>query len=47
MAALETVGLAITLLREPVPDTAARGSHMERWNKVPPFLWLKARSLPI
>lgn len=47
MTGLETVGLAITSLREPVPDTAAKGSHMERWNKVPLFLWLKARPLPI
>jgi SAM-dependent methyltransferase len=47
MAALETVGLAITSLREPVPDTAAKGSHMERWNKVPLFLWLKAKPPPI
>ena len=30
MAALENAGLAITSLREPVPDTAAKGSHMER-----------------
>jgi SAM-dependent methyltransferase len=47
MAALETMGLAITSLREPVPDTVAKGSHMERWSKIPLFLWLKARSLPI
>jgi len=47
MAALENVGLAITSLREPVPDTADKGSHTERWNKVPLFLWLKAKSLPI
>ena len=47
MAALENAGLAITSLREPVPDTADKGSHMERWNKVPLFLWLKARLLPI
>jgi SAM-dependent methyltransferase len=46
MAALENVGLAITSLREPVPDTA-KGSHVERWTKVPLFLWLKARSLPL
>jgi SAM-dependent methyltransferase len=46
MAALENVGFAVTSLREPVPD-AAKGSHMERWTKVPLFLWLKARSLPI
>jgi SAM-dependent methyltransferase len=47
MAALENAGLAVTSLREPVPDTAAEGNHMERWNKIPLFLWLKARSLPI
>lgn len=47
MAALENVGLVITVLREPVPETADKGSYMERWKKVPLFLWLKARSLPI
>lgn len=47
VAALENVGLAITSLREPVPDTARKGGGMERWNKVPLFLWLKAKSLPI
>jgi hypothetical protein len=35
MAALENVGLAITSLREPVPDTADKGSHIERWKRVP------------
>ena len=38
MAALENAGLAITSLREPVPDTADKGSHMERWKKIPLFL---------
>jgi SAM-dependent methyltransferase len=47
MAALENAGLAITSLREPVPDTADKGSHTERWNKVPLFLWLRAIPLPI
>lgn len=47
VAALENVGLAITSLREPVPDTARKGGGMDRWNKVPLFLWLKAKSLPI
>ena len=42
MAALENAGLVITSLREPVPDTADKGGDMERWNKVPLFLWLKA-----
>jgi SAM-dependent methyltransferase len=45
MAALESAELAVTSLREPVPDTGDKGSHMERWNKVPLFLWLKARLL--
>jgi hypothetical protein len=47
MAALENAGFAITSLREPVPDTADTASHIWRWNEVPLFLWLKARSLPI
>jgi SAM-dependent methyltransferase len=47
MAALENAGLAITSLREPVPDTAHKSSGMQRWTKVPLFLWLKAKSLPI
>ena len=47
MAALESAELAVTSLREPVPDTGDKGSHMERWNKVPLFLWLKARLMPI
>src|SRR5215468_8298317 len=47
MAALEKAGLAVTSLREPVPDTADKGNHTKRWNKVPFFLWLKAKSLPI
>jgi SAM-dependent methyltransferase len=47
MAALEGVGLAVTSLREPVPDTADAGSHMDRWKRVPLFLWLKAIVLPV
>jgi hypothetical protein len=47
MAALEYAGLAITSLREPVPDTAGNSSPMERWKKMPLFLWLKAIPLPI
>jgi SAM-dependent methyltransferase len=47
MAAMESAELAVTSLREPVPDSCDRGSHMERWHKVPLFLWLKARLLPI
>jgi SAM-dependent methyltransferase len=47
MAALESAGLAVASLREPVPDTGDKGGHMERWSRVPLFLWLKARLLPI
>jgi hypothetical protein len=32
--------------RKPTPDTADNGSHMERWKKIPLFLWLKAIPLP-
>jgi SAM-dependent methyltransferase len=45
MAALQGTGFAVTSLREPVPDTSDNGSHMERWTKIPLFLWLKARPL--
>jgi hypothetical protein len=47
MAALESAELAVTSLREPVPDAGDKGSHMERWNKVSLFLSLKAMLLPI
>jgi len=46
VAALENVGLAITSLREPVPEAAHKGGGLKRWNRVPLFLWLKARPLP-
>jgi len=42
-AALQGAGLAVTSLREPVPDTGDKASHLARWNRVPLFLWLKAR----
>ena len=45
MAALEAAGLAVTSLREPVPDASEVWSHMRRWDRVPLFLWLKARPL--
>jgi SAM-dependent methyltransferase len=41
--ALEEAGLAITSLREPVPQAGDRGNHMQRWTRIPLFLWLKAR----
>ena len=45
--ALEEAGLAITSLREPVPQAGDGRNHMERWNRIPLFLWLKARPLAL
>jgi SAM-dependent methyltransferase len=45
-AALEGAGLAITSLREPVPALDAGVSGMEKWARMPLFLWLKARPIP-
>jgi SAM-dependent methyltransferase len=45
MAALEDAGLAVTSLREPVPDEDQAWAHLRRWDRVPLFLWLKARAL--
>jgi len=44
-AALEGAGLAITSLREPVPAPGAGVVDMDKWTRVPLFLWLKARPL--
>ena len=44
MAALEAAGLAITSLREPMPD-AADTDQLRQWSRIPLFLWLKARIL--
>lgn len=46
MAALEEAGLAITALREPVPDTGSQWAGLQNWVRMPLFLWLKARPLP-
>jgi 2-polyprenyl-3-methyl-5-hydroxy-6-metoxy-1,4-benzoquinol methylase len=43
--ALEEAGLAITSLREPVPDLGDGRNHMTHWVRMPLFLWLKARPL--
>jgi hypothetical protein len=43
--ALEEAGLAITSLREPVPDVDDGRNHMAPWLRMPLFLWLKARPL--
>ena len=40
---LENAGLAITALREPRPRTGDEWAHLQRWNRIPLFLWLKAR----
>ena len=45
VTALEDAGLAITSLREPVPQVGDRWHHMQRWSRIPLFLWLKARPL--
>lgn len=44
-AALEASGLAITSLREPVPDIDHGQDRLTRWTRIPLFLWLKARPL--
>ena len=44
MAAFEAAGLAITRLREPIPDTADT-DQLRQWSRIPLFLWLKARIL--
>lgn len=41
--ALREAGLAITALREPQPE--AGQAHLERWRRIPAFLWLEARPL--
>ena len=47
MAALEGAGFAVISLREPVPDPGVvTAATTERWNRVPLFLWLKAKLLP-
>ena len=44
-SALEGAGLAITSLREPIPDDVHGPEDFTRWTRVPLFLWLKARRL--
>ena len=45
--ALEEAGLAITSLREPVPDLDDGRNHMAPWLRMPLFLWLKVRPLAL
>lgn len=42
--ALAAAGLVITSLREPAADPGEGRTHMDRWARLPLFLWLKARS---
>jgi SAM-dependent methyltransferase len=44
-SALEGAGLAITSLREPIPDHVHGHEYLTQWTRVPLFLWLKARRL--
>ncbi|QCI67396.1 class I SAM-dependent methyltransferase [Phreatobacter stygius] len=43
--ALTRAGLAITGLREPVPQVTADDDSRQKWTRLPLFLWLKARRL--
>ncbi len=45
VAALAQAGLAITALREPLPDLT-NSDRLQQWSRLPLFLWLKARILP-
>ena len=45
--ALEDASLAITSLREPVPQVSDVWKHMQRWTRIPLFLWLTARPLAL
>jgi len=47
MSALEDEGFAVSALREPVPDTRSAWTHFKQWTRIPLFLWLKARPLPL
>ncbi|WP_054308743.1 class I SAM-dependent methyltransferase [Mesorhizobium sp. 1M-11] len=45
MAALERGGLAVTSLVEPAPDAGPQWAALRDWDRIPLFLWLKARPL--
>ena len=45
--ALAEAGLAITALREPIPDLDDGRNHMAPWLRMPLILWLKARPLAL
>jgi len=35
------------VVREPVPDDDGKWNRMQRWSRIPLFLWLKARPLAL
>jgi SAM-dependent methyltransferase len=43
--ALEDAGLAITSIREPVPQIGDGWDHLQPWTRIPLYLWFKARPL--
>jgi SAM-dependent methyltransferase len=45
MLALEGAGFVVSALREPIPDASEAWTHLERWRRIPLFLWLKARTV--
>lgn len=45
MVALEGAGLAVTSLVEPTPDTGPQWAALRNWDRIPLFLWMKARPL--
>lgn len=46
MAALESTGFVVSALREPIPDAGEPWADLEKWSRIPLFLWLRARPLP-
>ena len=45
VSSLESVGLAITSLREPAAEINDEREHLSEWSRLPLFLWLKARAV--
>jgi SAM-dependent methyltransferase len=46
-SALENAGLAITSVREPVPQIGDEWEHLKPWTRIPLYLWFKARPLAL
>jgi hypothetical protein len=47
MLALEGAGLAVTALNEPIPEVTSSWAAAKQWSRMPLFLWMKARPLPL